>query len=378
MKKLISVLLATAFLLFAAVALSGCRKKNYELVLITDPAGIGDRGYNHGAWEGMTEFCIEKNIDCRYLTPLNTEKDTLLSVIRSAAGNGAKVIVTPGSCFEEAVNEASAEYPDVRFILLDGQPRAAGAQIADIRKNTSSILFRSEQSGYAAGYAAVTDGYVRLGFVGGVADADTYAYLCGYLQGAEHAAEVLGAEISAAVHFTGDKLENDANTAMAKKLFAEDADLIFVCAGDAEKSVIKAAEEEKSYVICSDTDGRYASTRVVTSAVKNIGTAVKAVLRSVYDTKDFEYVYGGKRVYVGAAEGCTGLASYVINDSNGNAFDRLFKFTKTDHDELLSKLSSGSLTVKDSVTVSAESGYATAEELTEQLRLDNITVTVIQ
>ena len=48
------------------------------------------------------------------------------------------------------------------------------------------------------------------------------------------------------------------------------------------------------------------------------------------------------------------------------------------NDELLSKLSSGSLTVKDSVTVSAESGYATAEELTEQLRLDNITVTVIQ
>ena len=378
MKKLISVILSAAFLFAALAVFSGCGKKNYELVLITDPSGIGDRGYNHSAWEGMTEFCIEKDLDCRYLTPVNTQTDTILSVVRSAADNGARVIVAAGEVFSEAFAVAAEEYPGVGFILLDGQPKKPGTSLIQIRSNTASILFRSEQSGFAAGYAAVSDGYVNLGFMGGLPDEDTYAYGCGFLQGAEVAAAVLGAEINVVFHFTGDKLDNDANEATAKKVYSEGTELIFVCAGDAEKSVIKAAEEEKGYVICSDRDRRYESSRVITSAVKGISRAVKTVLRSVYDTNDFEHVYGGRITVFGAAEECAGLATSVINDTNGNAFDRFFRFTGADYAEMIAKLASGTPAVKSGVTVAAENGYATAEELTSGLGLANVTVTILQ
>ena len=156
-------------------------------------------------------------------------------------------------------------------------------------------------------------------------------------------------------------------------MFTEGVDLMFVSGGNLEQSVIDAATDKRCKVICSDTDKRHVSTVVLTSAVKDISSSVKSVLHSIYVTKDFERAYGGKVTYSGA-----GLATFVVNDVNGDAFDRFSKFTKAEYEKIQLKLNSGEITVKRDIQTENREGYATAEELINGLGLEGMTVNVIQ
>ena len=157
-------------------------------------------------------------------------------------------------------------------------------------------------------------------------------------------------------------------------MYAGGTELIFACGGALEKSVIKAAEKEKGYVIGSDTDKRYDSSYVVTTAYKDLSQAVVRVLRSIYDTKDFESGFGGKTTMFGAAENCTGLPKSVFNDSNGDPFDRFMRFTKSAYDAEFSKVADGTVQIKRTVTVAEDNVYPTEQELTSGLGLFTVRV----
>jgi len=378
MKKLISAALAAVTLVLPLLILSSCGRQKYDLVLITDTGSVTDKDYNQSAWTAMTEFAIERNLDCRYFVPSGSDKDALLSQIRAAADDGAKVIVLPGSLFEVAANTAQREYPEVKFILIDGKPHPDDTKVEDVLSNTAALLYASEQAGFLAGYAAVKDGYKKLGFMGGTPDEDTQAYGCGFLQGVKYAADEGGVTAEVTYCYTDNTDNNDTNKKTAETMYENGVDVIFTHGGDLEFAVLEAAAEKRSYAICSDRDKRHVSSTVLSSAVKGVTASLKLVLRSIYDTKDFEYSFGGKVTYFDAAHGGAGLASFVINDSNGNAFDRFLKFTKEDYDAILSELVSGDITVKRDITVYDPAGHATAEELISSLHLDGLTVTVLQ
>ena len=58
--------------------------------------------------------------------------------------------------------------------------------------------FQEDQAGFLAGYAAVKDGYTKLGFMGGMAVPAVIRFGYGFVQGAEFAAEedgVTGVEV---------------------------------------------------------------------------------------------------------------------------------------------------------------------------------------
>ncbi|MBO4422352.1 MAG: BMP family ABC transporter substrate-binding protein [Clostridia bacterium] len=378
MKKIISILLTAAVLLSAAAVLSGCGGNKYDLVLITDSGKITDKGFNQSAWDGMTEFATEKEIDCRYFIPASDRTADLLSQIRSAADKGARVIVMAGGCFEEAVYTVQDEYPGVCFVLINGQPHPGEVNIVRTSKNTAAVMFASEQAGFLAGYAAVSEGFEKLGFLGAKALPDTVSYGYGFLQGVGYASDILGVTVEVAYQYAGTDAKNDQNKEAAEKMFEDGADVLFVCGNDIALSAQEAAAAKRSYLICSDTDRRYDSGYVITSAVKGVSEAVRAVLRSVYDTKDFERVYGGRTTYFDAASGGAGLATTVINDENGNAFDRFANFSREDYDGILAQLQNGSITVKNSVTTSDPSGIPTAEEITSALGLNSVTLTLIR
>ena len=51
-----------------------------------------------------------------------------------------------------------------------------------------SVVFAEEEAGYMAGYAAVKEGYTKLGFMGGQALPSVKRYGYGFVQGAAAAA----------------------------------------------------------------------------------------------------------------------------------------------------------------------------------------------
>lgn len=383
MKKIMGLALA---ILLTVAMLSGCAKNGtegtnttkpsgYEIALITDKGNIDDKSFNQGAWEGVEKFAKENNITNKYYKPEEASDAGYLAQIDLAVTGGAKVIVTPGFLFEVPVYEAQTKYPDVKFILLDGAPHTADYKTFKTEPNVASVMYSEEQSGYLAGYAAVTDGMTKLGFMGGMAVPAVQAYGYGYLQGAEAAATELGladGSVSVTYHYTGDFAETDTNKATAKTIYQEGAEVIFACGGSVGKSVMSAASEAGKKVIGVDVDQRYDSDTVITSAMKGLGASVIAVLESIYKTNSWD-TYGGKpTTYFNASNAGVGLPTEVIG--GGNAFDRFTKFDKAAYDKVYATLSDGSVQPIRTFKVADANGYATAAELTSNLKLVKVKV----
>lgn len=366
MKKLLTLL----FAVLLVFVVSACDDKESEIFLITDKGNIDDKSFNQGSWEGVKAFGKDKGISYDYIKPEDATNDAYLAAIKQAVERGAKVIVTPGFLFEVPVYEAQTLYPEVKFILLDGAPHSADGSDSKSNSNVASIMYAEEQSGFLAGYAAVKDGYRKLGFMGGMAVPAVQAFGYGFLQGAEYAAAELGLEpgsVEVKYHYTGDFEENAKNKQTAKTMFQEGVEVIFACGGSVGKSVMAAAQESSAKVIGVDVDQRHDSTTVITSATKGLKASVYQVLESIYDSKDFETKYGGKTTYFNAENQGVGLPEN---------FDRFNNFTKAEYEAIYNKLVSKEVAPKRTIDVAATDGIATKEELTNGLSLTKVKVEV--
>ena len=375
MKKLSALLLV---LVLVCTLFAGCEGGSSEIALITDKGNIDDKSFNQGSWEGVVEFAKANKISHKYYKPEEASDAGYLASIDLAVTGGAKVIVTPGYLFEVAVYEAQTKYPEVKFILLDGAPHPADYSDFNTAANTASIMYAEEESGYLAGYAAVKDGYTKLGFMGGMAVPAVQAFGYGYLKGAEDASAELGladGAISATYHYTGNFEENDTNKATAKTMYQEGTEVIFACGGSVGKSVMAAAQEAGKKVIGVDVDQRYDSETVITSATKGLGASVIQVLEAIYKTNSWSN-YTGTTTYFDATNDGIGLPTKVIGDDKADAFDRLNTFKKADYDVVYKRLVDGTVDPIREIAVEDTKGYATAEELVSGLGLKKVSVKV--
>lgn len=376
MKKLLAVLMVFVLALGTLTA-CGSKDDTYEIALITDKGNIDDKSFNQGSWEGVVEFAKENDISHQYYKPEDASDEFYLASIELAVSGGAKVIVTPGFLFEVPIYEAQTRYPEVKFILLDGEPHTADWEY-ETKENVASILYAEEESGYLAGYAAVMDGMRDLGFMGGMAVPAVQAFGYGYLMGAEDAAKELGlgdGEIKVTYHYTGNFEENDTNKATAKTMYQEGVEVIFACGGSVGKSVMAAASEAGAKVIGVDVDQRYDSETVITSATKGLASSVIAVLDTIYNTDSWD-TYGGKTTYFDAKNDGVGLPTEVIGEPNADAFDRFESFNMDQYNAVYAKLVDGSVDPIRVIEIEDAGGVATAEELVNGLNLVKVQVEV--
>jgi len=386
MKKVIGILLTVSL---SVAMLTGCgtktktetpAAKGYDIALITDKGNIDDKSFNQGAWEGVVKFAEANKITHKYYKPEEATDAGYLQQIDLAITGGAKVVVTPGYLFEVPVFEAQTKYPNVKFILLDGAPHTADYKTFETKSNVASVKYQEEQSGYLSGYAAVKDGYKKLGFMGGMAVPAVQAYGYGFLQGAEAAAKELNladGAVSVTYHYTGDFAENDTNKATAKTMYQEGTEVIFACGGSVGKSVMAAASESGKKVIGVDVDQRYDSDTVITSSMKGLGASVISVLESIYKNNSWT-TYAAKTTYFNAANDGVGLPTVVIGNAKGDAFDRFKTFKKADYDKVFGTLKNDSVKLIREFKVANATGYATKAELVKNLKLVKVAVTTRQ
>jgi len=376
MKKILSLVLALVMICTALAVFASCGNSTADIILITDKGNIDDKSFNQGAWEGVVEYAKANNITHKYIKPEEASDAGYLAAIDLAVESGAKIVVTPGYLFEVAVYEAQTKYPGVKFILLDGAPHTADYATYETKTNVASVMYAEEESGYLAGYAAVKDGYRKLGFMGGMAVPAVQAFGYGFLQGVNAAAAELGlglGDVSVTYHYTGNFEENDTNKATAKTMYQEGTEVIFACGGSVGKSVMAAAAEANAKVIGVDVDQRYDSETVITSAMKGLGASVIDVLKSIYD-ETFADKYAGTTTYFTAANNGVGLPTTVIG--GGDAFDRFNSFDKAAYDAVFATLADGTVDPIRTIAIEDPNGVATKFELISKLQLTLIDVVV--
>lgn len=308
----------------------------FEIAMITDKGNIDDHSFNQGTWEGILKYCADnKDITHKYYKPTDVTTDAYVGSIDLAIKGGAKIVVTPGYMFEPAIYVEQDKYPDIKFVLIDGNPNdgdysKAGGPTYKIDNNVYSVFFAEQQAGFLAGYAAVKDGYTKLGFMGGQAVPAVVRYGYGYVQGAEAAAKELGlakGSIDMKYFYTGDFAATPEHQATAASWYKSGTQVIFGCGGSVGNSVFAAAEANKGKSIGVDVDQSTQSASVVTSAMKKVGTAAYSALTDYYGGK----FQGGKSVTLD-----------IQNDMVALPFStsKFAKFTQADYDAIVAALKS--------------------------------------
>lgn len=313
----------------------------YEIAFVTDLGQLLDKSFNQGTWEGVKRFAYENKKTYKYYQPANanqaTDEDRYDSM-KAAAEAGARVIVCAGYLQGEAIKRAAAEYPDVKFIFVDGNVVESNDEEASALENVAAIDFNEEQSGFLAGYAAVADGYTRLGFTGGGGgtnpSCNRFAY--GYAQGAERAAREEGKTVELKLSWEyGASFSPSAELqTMLNGWYANGTEIIFCCGGPMCQSVFAAASANEGAVIGVDVDQSEESDTVVTSAMKNLREAVMLTLEYSYQGRWDEI--GGELTTLGVKQDAVGLPTKTWS---------MNQFTIEEYEELYSALRDGSIEV---------------------------------
>ena len=326
MKKMVSLILA---LVLSLGVFTVAFAETYEIGMITDIGTIDDKSFNQGTWEAIKAFAEANGKTYNYYQPSAQSTEIYVERIDQAIADGAKVIVTPGFLFEEPIFIAQDKYPDVNFVLIDGNPHNADYSEFRTEKNAVGIVFAEEQSGFLAGYAAVKDGYTKLGFMGGMAVPAVVRFGYGFVQGVDYAAKELGlTDVSVNYFYTGGFDATPEAQAMASSWYNDGLQVIFACGGAVGNSVMAAAEAAGGKVIGVDVDQSSESETVITSAMKGLGAAVEQALTAFY-AGSFP---GGEAWVLGADKGGVQLPM---------ATSRFTKFAQADYDAIYAKLVSG-------------------------------------
>ena len=307
----------------------------YEIAFVTDVGQLKDKSFNQGTYDGVKLFAAKNEKSYKYYQPANGAEatdDDRYDAMKAAVENGAKVVVCAGFMQGNALAKAAAEFTDVMFVFIDGWSLGMD--------NVAGIVFHEEQCGYLAGYAAVMEGYTKLGFCGGGGGTNDaccrYGY--GYVQGAEAAAAVKGVNVE--MNYTwqyGANFQPSAELqALASGWYENGTEVIFSCGGSIFDSIPAAASANDAAVIGVDVDQSFASDTVITSALKGIGEAAQMALTAAYDGTFVEKFGGDNCANLGAAEGAVGLPTATWSLEN---------WSVEEYNDMFAKIVDGTITI---------------------------------
>lgn len=299
-----------------------------EIAMIADGGTIDDRGFNQGTYEGVKQYGEEKGISYTYYKPVEKTTDAYLSAMELAIEGGAKIIVAPGFRFKEAMFIAQDTWPDKKFVLLDGIP--SDGKESKTADNTVGIQYAEEQAGFLAGYAAVKDGYKKLGFMGGVATPAVVRYGYGFIQGAEAAAKDLSlTDVEMNYYYTGTFDATPDTQTLAATWYQNGTEIIFACGSGVGQSVMAAADASNGgKTIGVDIDWAEESETVVTSSMKALSGTVYQMLDKAYNNE----FPGGQNITMNATNNGVELPM---------ATSRFNTFSQDDYDAVYKKLADG-------------------------------------
>ena len=347
MKKLLAILLALVLALAACSAFAEVVNPDdiedtmtsadgtYELAFVTDVGQLKDKSFNQGTWNGVKAYAVANGLSYKYYQPANGDQatdDDRYDAMKAAVEGGAKVVVCAGFMQEAALTKAATEYPEAKFIFIDGYPIGLD--------NVAPIAFKEEQSGHFAGYAVVMDGFTKLGFCGGGGGTNPaccrYGY--GFAQGAEAAAAELGVEVELKYswQYGASFSASPELQTMAKGWYETGTEIIFSCGGSMFASIAAAAAENDGYVVGVDVDQSFESDTVVTSALKGLSNATEWAIAKCYDGT-FEEI-GGIATSLGVNDNAVGLPTETWSFET---------YTVEQYEAALEAVKNGELTIDD-------------------------------
>lgn len=321
-KKIVAVLLSAAMALSLAACGGGESKETadggsadssepYKAALLINGT-LGDKSFYDSANEGLTKLQEELGEDkfefkVEQMGATSADEAKYEPTLYDYCDDGSYDVIIVGTFqLKDALQKASADYPDQKFIYFDEQYdfESQGGE------NVYNVLYKQNEVSYLVGAAAAmmtTDStlpYVDpsnkvIGFLGGQDNSIISDFLIGYIQGAKD----MDPDVQVAVAYVGNFYDSASGKDMALTQYQNGADVGYNVAGSAGLGQIEAAASSQKYAFGVDSDQAallpdYAEF-IPTSAIKNVGNSLIRAIKADLEGN----MKLGETEYLGFAEG---------------------------------------------------------------------------
>jgi basic membrane protein A len=239
----------------------------FKVGLSTDIGGLNDRSFNHLAYVGLLRAQHALGVQTRVVQS-NSPADYIPN-LAALAKQGYDLIIGVGFTEIDALKAVAKQYPKSHFAIVDVSNADEGGL-----PNVQGLLFKEQEAGYLAGYAAGLAAKDRGGkavsSVGGQKQPPVDRYIAGYQAGAK--AAFPGVQV---LNGYSQDFEAQAKCKeVALNQIAAGSVVVFQVAGGCGLGALDAAKEKAVWGVGVDADQGYLGTYVLTSALKRVDTAV--------------------------------------------------------------------------------------------------------
>ncbi|WP_413576791.1 BMP family lipoprotein [Bdellovibrio sp. HCB290] len=249
---------------------------NIKVGLVLDKGGKDDKSFNSAAYAGATKAEKDLKIELKYVEA--TDTNAIENLHRNFARKNYDLVIGVGFAQTDAVKKVAAQFPKVKFAIVDGEVTAA---------NVRSLMFEEHEGSFLVGaLAAMASKTGSVGFVGGMDIPLIRRFAMGYAAGAKH----INPKIKLSENYVGVTGEAWNNPAKSKELalaqYGKGVDVIFVAAGASNTGVFDAAEEKKKFAIGVDSNQNWMKPgTILTSMLKAVDVAVYDTIKETKDGK---------------------------------------------------------------------------------------------
>ena len=278
--------------------------------LVTDVGQLNDHGFNQLAYGGLQK--AEKVLGVKGAVYQSSGPADYIPNLSTLARKGYDLVISVGFDQAAAVAKAAASFPNTRFAIVD----VSNADLTGKPGNVRGLIFKEQEAGYLAGYAAAlqlngTPGPHVIGSVGGEKQPPVDRYIAGYQAGAKAADPT----IKLLNGYSQDWVDQAKCKELALQQISQGAKVVFAVAGGCGLGVLDAAKEQKVWAIGVDADQGYIGSQVLTSALKKVDQAVFLTIQDVQDG-DFK---GGEDSVFGLDRDGVGVGKFSPKAKDGLA-----------------------------------------------------------
>ena len=303
-----------AFVVALALLAAGCGSKkqststttttttapsSFKVGLSTDTGGLNDRSFNHLAYVGLLR--AEKQLGVKGRVILANSSADYIPNLTALAQQGYNLIIGVGFTEIQAMAAVAKQFPKRHFAIVD----VSNAD-EDNLPNVEGLLFREQEAGYLAGYAAGLAAKDRGGkvvsTVGGQKQPPVDRYIAGFQAGAKAAFP----GVTALNGYSQDFSNPSKCKEVALNQIAAGSVVVFQVAGGCGLGALDAAKEQNVWGIGVDADQGYIGPYVLTSALKRVDTAVYDAIQTAQAGK----FQGGRDVVYGIDINGVGIGKF--------------------------------------------------------------------
>ena len=330
LKKLFAVGLTAIMMSSLLVGCSSKTESNedvYKIGMISDTGGVNDESFNQSTWEGLQqaqEKYGKDKVQVKYVE--SSQEADYTPNIETFVEEDLDLIIGVGYKMAGAIEEASKNYPDVQFAIIDHSYEKQP-------ENVTSLIYEDNTAAYLAGLVAAKKTETNnVAFIGGIKSATLDKFEYGFRAGVKAANPDCEISVRYANSFSDAALAKS----IANQMHKDGVDVIYTAAGAAGTGAIEAAKENKKMAIGVDIDQNpLAPENVISSTVKNINVSIVNLVGEILE----DNYQGGQVIVNTLASGGVGLSDTTKDHVSKDILDYV--------NEQAGKIKSGEIVVPE-------------------------------